>query len=65
MVGRGLRGVVFFGLRWRGVRGRHYGSVDITGEDLFVVGDGWGMTWARKSGFYRAQTEELKLNPFT
>jgi hypothetical protein len=36
----GLRGAVFFGLRWRGVRGRHDDSVDIAGEDLFVVGDG-------------------------
>jgi hypothetical protein len=29
VVGRGLRRVVFFGLRWRGIRGRHFGGLRI------------------------------------
>jgi hypothetical protein len=47
MIGKGLRSGISFSLR-RGTWGYHYDSVDIAGEDFFVVEDGWRMTWDRE-----------------
>jgi hypothetical protein len=56
-----FRGVFFgFGLRWRGAWGYHYDSVDIAGEDLFVVGDGRRMIRGREVYVLRDANREVE-----